>query len=345
MLAAISARSASRSALRERRAGVAREREGLRVVTPDLPGIHVDLDHLLLGLRRGERQAAADDEDHVSRFEVPPERALRPEPGPEREVARVADRALALRRLDDARLEVLGRGGERVMAAGEVDAAARVDHGALGGEEHPGRSVDLRPGCRGTLGAARLDELHLPLALHRVGRHLEVDGARPPSPELLDRLVGGARDVGDFEDAPPPLRDRRDRVELIVDLVEHADVLPELGLGDLTREHQHRRGGGVGRAEAGGRVEESGPRHDEGGAKGRAGSGIPVGHVARGRLVTRDDEADARLVPERGHHAVELDAGQAEHHTHAFPVELLHKRLAAGHPCHLTAPPRRRPIR
>src|SRR5207244_2396821 len=140
---------------------------------------------------------------------------------------------------------------------------------------------------------------------------------------------------------PPPLRDRRDRVELIVDLVEDADVLPELGLGDLAREHQHRRGGGVGRAEAGGRVEESGPRHDEGGAKGRAGSGIPVGHVARGRLVTRDDEADARLVPERGHHAVELDAGQAEHHTHAFPVELLHKRLAAGHPCHLTAPPRR----
>src|SRR5205809_874692 len=204
-------------------------------------------------------------------------------------------------------------------------------------------SADSR--YRGTLGAARLDELHLPLALHRVGRHLEVDGARPPSPELLDRLVGGARDVGDLEDAPPPLRDRRDRVELIVDLVEHADVLPELGLGDLAREHQHRRGGGVGRAEAGGRVEESGPRHDEGGAKGRAGSGIPVGHVARGRLVTRDDEADARLVPERGHHAVELDAGQAEHHTHAFPVKLLHERLAAGHACHLTAPPRLRPIR
>src|SRR6266566_1630979 len=104
-LARASRRRARAEALQqvlERRAGVAREREGLRVVTPDLPGIHVDLDHLLLGLRRGEGQAAADDEDHVSRFEVPPERALRPEPGPEREVARVADRALALRRLDDA---------------------------------------------------------------------------------------------------------------------------------------------------------------------------------------------------------------------------------------------------
>src|SRR2546430_10898917 len=75
------------------------------------------------------------------------------------------------------------------------------------------RSVDLRSRRRGTLGPARLDELHLPFALHRVGRHLEVDGARPPGPELLDRLVGGARDVGDLENAPPPLRDRRDRVE------------------------------------------------------------------------------------------------------------------------------------
>src|SRR5437762_39474 len=93
---------------------------------------------------------------------------------------------------------------------------------------------------RRPLGTARVDELHLVLALHRVGRHLEVDRARPPRPELLDRLVGGTRDVGDLEHAPAPFRDRRDRVELIVDLVEHADVLPELGLRDLAREHQHR---------------------------------------------------------------------------------------------------------
>src|SRR2546426_5300817 len=61
-----------------------------------------------------------------------------------------------------------------------------------------------------------------------------------------------------------------------------------------------------------------------------------------------DDKADAGLVPERRHRAVELDAGQAEHDAHAFPVELLHERLAAGHPRHLIAPlecgqPRRRP--
>src|SRR3989442_1166234 len=93
---------------------------------------------------------------------------------------------------------------------------------------------------RSALCGARLHELHLAFALHRVGRHLEVDGARPPRPELLDRLVGGARDVADLEHAPPPLGDRCDRVELVVDLVQHADVLPELGLGDLARDHQHR---------------------------------------------------------------------------------------------------------
>src|SRR5881409_2439205 len=91
MLAAISARSASRSALRESRggaaarrrssssAGVADEAEGLLVVSPDLLAVHVELDHLLLGLRRREGQAAADDEDRVGRFEVPPERVLWPE--------------------------------------------------------------------------------------------------------------------------------------------------------------------------------------------------------------------------------------------------------------------------
>ena len=219
-----------------------------------------------------------------------------------------------------------------------MDATARVDHGTLGREEHSRRTVGVGPRRRGPLGTARVDELHLVLALHRVGRHLEVDRARPPRPELLDRLVGGTRDVGDLEHAPAPFRDRRDRVELIVDLVEHADVLPELGLRDLAREHQHRRGRGVGRAEAGGRVEEPGPRHDERGAEGRAGAGIAVGHVARRLLVAGDHEADPGLVPERGHHAVELDTGQAEHHPYAFPVELLHERLATGHPCHRIAP-------
>src|SRR5881628_563651 len=110
------------AAIAQRRAGVAHEPEGLRVVRPDLPGVHVDLDHLLLGPRGGEGQAAADDEDHVGRLEVAPEGALSPERRAEREVARVADRALALGRLDDARLEVLGHGGEHVVAAGEVDA-------------------------------------------------------------------------------------------------------------------------------------------------------------------------------------------------------------------------------
>src|SRR5256884_421602 len=146
---------------------------------------------------------------------------------------------------------------------------------------------------------------------------------------------------------PAPFRDRRDRVELVVDLVQHADVLPELSLRHLAREHQHGRGGGVGGAEAGGRVEEPGPRHDEGRAEGRSRAGVAVGHVRRRLLVACDDEADPGLVPERRQHPVELDAGQAEHHPHAFAVELFHERLAAGHPGHLIAPlgcrrPRRR---
>src|SRR5213594_3626384 len=82
----------------------------------------------------------------------------------------------------------------------------------------------------------------------------------------------------------------------------------------------------------------AGARHDEGRTESEHGARVSVGDVARRLLVASDDKADARLVPERGHRAVELDAGQAEYDAHAFSVELLHERLAAGHPCHLIAP-------
>ena len=66
------------------------------MVAPDLVGVHVELDHLLREPGAREREAAADDEDHVRGLEVEPERAPRPEGGAEREVVAVAHGALAL---------------------------------------------------------------------------------------------------------------------------------------------------------------------------------------------------------------------------------------------------------
>jgi len=50
-----------------------------------------------------------------------------------------------------------------------------------------------------------------------------------------------------------------------------------------------------------------------------------------------DDEADRRLVAERGDDPIELDSGQAEDHPDSFAVERLGDRLASRHPCHDSA--------
>ena len=165
------ARSASRSAFSEARGGpAARSRSssassvalasptqpgGVRVIAADLLGVHVEMDDALARLERHQREATPHGQDHVGGVEVPVQRRLAPEGGAEGEVARVAHRALALGRLDDARLQVLGDGGQRGIGAREMDAAARVDHGVLGGEQHLGGAVDVARRARPRGGTRR----------------------------------------------------------------------------------------------------------------------------------------------------------------------------------------------
>jgi hypothetical protein len=49
--------------------------------------------------------------------------------------------------------------------------------------------------------------------------------------------------------------------------------------------------------------------------------------------VAHGDEPD-RLVAERGHNAVELDARKPERHVHALAGERLYDCFTTGHPCH-----------
>ncbi len=94
---------------------IASEPERLRVVAAELIGVDVDLHDLLLGPGRREREARPDGEDDVGREQMAPERALPGEGRAERDLALVAHRALAFGALDDAGLEIVGHGGDRLV--------------------------------------------------------------------------------------------------------------------------------------------------------------------------------------------------------------------------------------
>ena len=125
-----------------------------------------------------------------------------------------------------------------------------------------------------------------------------------PGGHLAECLVYGVGQVGGFEDARGPLGHGLDGVYLVVDLVEGAEVLSYLVPVDLAGDEEHRRGCGVGGADAGGGVEQAGAGHDEGCAEAAAGPGVAVGHVGGALLVAVGDEADAGLVVECVHGVV-----------------------------------------
>ncbi len=285
------------------------------------------------GLKVDQGQARAHREHHVRLVHVVAERRVAPVGGAERERVVVAHRALALGGLGHAGLQVLGHRGERVVRAGEMDAAARVDERRARAQQQLGRAVHVARGGRGPGDLGGRQQLGEALVLHRLGRHLELDRARPARPELDGRLAHRGGNVGDLEHALAPLGDRRDAVELVVDLVEQADVLADAVARDLAGEDQHRRGGRVGGGEARHRVEQAGARHDERGAEAAARARVAVGHEAGGLLVARGDEADPRLVAQGRHHPVELHAGQPEDDADAFGVEGAYQRFAARHRC------------
>ena len=252
----------------------------------------------------------------------------------------VAHRALAFRGARHAGLQVLGHRLQRLVSAREVDAAARVEEGALGREQHLGRAVDVGGGRHRPRDRGGLEQLDLALFFHGLRWHLQLHGTGAAASQLHEGLAHRGRNVRHLEHAPPPLRHRGDAVELVVHLMEQADVLADLLARDLPGEHEHGRGGGVGGAEAGRGIEEPGSGDDESGADVAARPRVAVGHVAGRLLVASGDEADALLVSQGGHDAIELHAGETEDHAHAFALKRSYEGFAAGHPGHVVTPVR-----
>ncbi len=291
------------------------------MVPADLVRIDVDVDDLLVGLRHREGEAGADGEDEVGLEQVIAYGRVGPDGGTERQVRVVAGRALAFGARDHAGLEIFGQRGERLAGSAVHRASARVDDGPLGRDEQLHRAAHVARGGGRAQGTRRVDQHRLAFLLHGLGRHLDLDRTRPAGGELVHGRAHRRRHIGHFQHPAPPLGHR-------------PDALDDLILRHLAGDHEDGRGGGVRGAEPGRSIEKPRSRHHQGGADAAARAGVAVRHVGGGLLVPRLDEANPRLLAERGHRAIELDAGEPEDHANAFVIELLDECFAAGHPGH-----------
>ena len=310
----------------EREPGVARHGHPHRLVPADLVGVGVDLDHRQVGGEAEPLKTGAHREHDVGIVEHRAQPRVVPHRPDHQRVAGV-DRALALASRHDERLEQLGDGRALRRGVGEHHSTAGDDQWTLGAGEQAGgfgHAVRIGDGRRGDGGGQdrRVGGVH-----ERLGRCLHVDGAGPAGAHLHERLVDRAGQLTGLEHPGRPLGDRAHDVELVVDVVEQAEVTPDPGPVDLAGEHQDGRRARPGGGQAGHGVVDAHPGHHAGDAGPPRGPGVAVGHVG-GRLLVAGGEPPDVGVVERVEQVHGLVAGQAEHDLHSLGDQLVDRRPA-----------------
>ncbi len=220
---------------------------------------------------------------------------------------------------DDAAAAPVGR-DRRFQHLGDMDhLGAGIERAAAQHEDRPlGIAEDL---CRGfdrlvvddlrRQGQRRVGQRHFAALGPGVERAFQRDGTRPARGRLPDRLADQGRRFLRPADALRPFGDVAHQAELVVDLVQMAVALVDVGLRDLADQPDHRRVHAVGREHRGTRVQQAGAGHH---AEGLRLAGRKRGaqrHVGRGLLVARMDHPQAiGCVVEGVEQRVLVQAGQ-----------------------------------
>ena len=154
----------------------------------------------------------------------------------------------------------------------------------------------------------------------RLRRYLNLHRARPARLELVKRLMHRFGHITRIKDALRPLGNWANRVELIVDFVQHAAVTPNHVALHLPCHHHDRRGCCVCRADCRRCVLQARPRYHERSAYVVPRTRVTVRHVRSCLLVPRGDELDTRLLCKSVKSVIELDSRKPEYHPHAFTI-------------------------
>ena len=303
----------------------------------DLGRRGVDVDDPLRPLRVPPRRrvldrVVADRHDEVRAVEARQDVVARLEPDRhQREVRPVVDRALAHERHRDRHVQAAGEGaqlGRRVAAQDAV--AGEHDRALRGGEQPRGVGDGLVGGLR-EVGLARLERSDLVAALGRRGGQVlgQLDVGRAGLLEGRDpeRLADDLGDRLDPLDARVPLRDRREHVDDVDDLV---GLLVELVRGRLAGDRDHRGAVEVRVGDAGDEVRRARAEraHRDGGPAGQP--AVDVGHERGALLVAGRDVAD-RLAPrQRVEDVHRLLAGHREDPAAVLGGEAVDEEVGGG---------------
>ena len=220
-----------------------------------------------------------------------------------------------------------------VPGAGPHHAAAGDDQRTLGGTEQrrhllqraavQGRGLDRRRRRERRAGRDG--------GVQDVRRQLDRGRPRPPGDHVTDSLRDQRRHLLGPHGPTGPLGDRAQQLQLARELVQQAPAAVDLARRHLARHAQHRGGAGVGRREAGHRVEDARAGDHEAAAGTPRRPRVAVGHEGGGLLVARVDHADLAGAPgERVEGRVELHAGQAEDDPQAVRQQGLDQQVGAG---------------
>ena len=238
----------------------------------------------------------------------------------QRQVVPVRDRAFALRRLDYGRLQVFGECEQGIVRAGQIDAAARVYQRILGVGYNARALLDAVCACGLALVVDGFEQLDFCYIGERLRRYLNLHRARPARLELVKRLMHRFGHITRIKDSLRPLGNWANRVELVVDFVQHAAVNPNHVALHLPCHNHNRRGCCECRADCRRCVLQARTRYHERSAYVVPRTRVTVRHVRSCLLVPRGDELDTRLLCKSVKSVIELDSRKPEYHPHTLSI-------------------------
>ena len=209
---------------------------------------------------------------------------------------------------------------------------AEHDHGLARCQNHLCCALDSVWVGRGRRRGPRNNiEIHQRLHTQRIPGAFECNGTRTARGHLLECASDEPRHLRRMIDALRPFGETAQRRELIREFMQNAMALADFMRRDFTRDTQHRRVAGVGRAQRARSVEHAWSGHAGVHAHLARGFRVAIGHVRGTLLVAAADVRNCvAAFMQRIEQLVDMHAGNAKDLPHAVANESFDNSLAGA---------------